>query len=274
MRQYENLYKQKSSQLEHLKLQFKSQEKELQTFKQQKAAITANHSNIVKWQTQIANLEMEKENLMMKNGVLLMQKNEYLIQLSESKESIEEMKMQMEALSTQIAQLEQERTATSANYTQQLSKKDEKYKGLKTEYTSLNSDYKILRQRNVSMEMEMKTMIVELTELKQEKLLMVDETVKMRGELERHKRAHQLLTTEIHQVKGDSTMAVRLAQKKDRNIIKDLRTTLKSETMKLQQLRAEYMQAKDEVYSQRFLEKQSIFSSNHGVFYFSNSSMI
>ena len=49
------------------------------------------------------------------------------------------------------------------------------------------------------------------------------------------------------QVKGDSTMAVRLAQKKDRNIIKDLKKTLKQHTMKLQQLRAEYMQSKDEV---------------------------
>lgn len=50
------------------------------------------------------------------------------------------------------------------------------------------------------------------------------------------------------QVKGDSSMAVKLAQKKDRNIIKDLRKSLKTETMKLQQLRAEYMQTKDEVF--------------------------
>ncbi len=47
-------------------------------------------------------------------------------------------------------------------------------------------------------------------------------------------------------MKGDSSIAVSLAQKKDKNIIKDLRQTLKTETMKCQQFRAEYLQLQDE----------------------------
>ena len=51
----------------------------------------------------------------------------------------------------------------------------------------------------------------------------------------------------IAQVNEDSSIAVQLASKKDKNIIKDLRQTLKTETMKLQQMKAQNLQLKDEL---------------------------
>ena len=123
-------------------MQFKSQEKELQTFKQQRHLIESSHSNIVKWQTQMANLEMEKQTLIDKNGVFLQQKNSYLLQLADAQQSNDEMKQEIEAKSAQIEQLENERTASSSNYTQQISKKTTQYKALKTEYNSLSTEYK------------------------------------------------------------------------------------------------------------------------------------
>lgn len=197
VRQYENLYKQTKSQLEVLKLQFKSQEKELQTFKQQKYMIESNHSNIVKWQTQIADLEMEKQRLIDKNGVFLQQKNSYLLQLADAQQANDDLKSELDAKTEQIEHLENERTSTSATYTQQLSKKDDKYKALKAEYNSLNGEYTTLKQRNVSMEQERNAITAELKELKQEKVLMDDQSVKMKEELERIKSEHQQLQTQI-----------------------------------------------------------------------------
>merc|ERR1719499_2794629 len=99
------------------------------------------------------------------------------------------MKSEIEAKSEQIEQLENERTASSSNYTQQLAKKDDKYKALKTEYNSLNDEYAELKRRSVSMEEELN---------------------KMKEELDRIKQDHEQLQTQMVQVKGDSTMAVKL----------------------------------------------------------------
>ncbi len=44
-----------------------------------------------------------------------------------------------------IAELENELLNSTQNYTQQLSKKDNKYKNLKTEYNSLNKEYIALK---------------------------------------------------------------------------------------------------------------------------------
>ena len=197
LHRYENMYKQTKNQLEVLKSQFRGQEKELKTFRSQKQAIDTNHSNIIGWQKKIAELEMERQTLIDKNGVFLQQKNTFLLQLAEQQQVNDEIKIEIDSKTAEIDKLESEMTASSQNYTQQLSKKDNKYKSIKAEYHSLNEEFKKKKQQNKLIKEELNAMAINVKELKQENLLLKDKFNKLFDEYNTLKTDHQQIQTQI-----------------------------------------------------------------------------
>ena len=197
LHQYQNMYKQTKNQLEVLKSQFRGQEKELSTFKSQKHLIDSNHSNIISWQKKISELESEKERLIDKNGLFLQQKNQYLLQLADQQQMNDEFKVQIDSKTAEIDKLETELTNSSQNFTQQLSKKDNKYKSLKVEYQSLSKEYMTRKKENQLIKEELNAMAVSIKEMKQENILLSDKYNKLLNQHDTLKVDHQQIQTQI-----------------------------------------------------------------------------
>eukprot|EP01084_Bolivina_argentea_P089374 161280_1 len=182
MWRYENMYKQTKNQLEVLKMQFKSNEKELNVFKSQKRVIESNHSNIVLWQKKLAHLEMEKETLMDKNGLFLQQKNTYLLQLADAQQRNDEYRIEIDCKNAEIDKLESEMTHSSQNYTQQLSKKEHKYRVLKKEYDALHTQYTQNKDTNAAIREQLQVMASQFKQMKQKHTLTTHSAEKLQKE--------------------------------------------------------------------------------------------
>eukprot|EP01084_Bolivina_argentea_P123216 218364_1 len=117
---------------------------------------------------------------------------------------------------------------------------------------------------------------IQFKDIKQESLLLKDnhnklqikyDTLKTNSDIIKAPNMLGIIVQQIlytAEVKGDSSIA---AQKKDKNIVKDLRQTLKTETMKCQQFLAEYLQLKElndlRDWRQNYLTEQKLEQTQH-----------